>query len=149
MKSFIVFATLLSAIVMVGCQGPTAADLSCTVVQGENGSTVTCPDGSSAFIPNGKDGQSVTVSQATTAQCANGGIVVTSGQVSFPVCNGAPGTPGAPGQNGQSVTVAVEQPGVHCPTGGVKLTVGETVAYVCNGTAGATGPTGPQGPPGQ
>lgn len=40
----------------VGATGPTGANgLSCTVTQGEVGALITCPDGTSALILNGKD----------------------------------------------------------------------------------------------
>jgi hypothetical protein len=150
-------AVLLSSIALIGCQGPEPS--TCTVAKVTGGNQLTCPDGTSAFIPDGKDGQGISVVVATPEQCPTGGIFVTSGQLSFPVCNGdrgpigpggpigPTGPPGPPGQPGTPVVVSVEPPGANCPDGGVKLTVGTSVEYVCNGSTPVLPPPPPPPPP--
>jgi hypothetical protein len=101
-----------------------------------------------------------TAAEGAGANCATGGVKVTSGvdanrddtlnagEVNVAatryVCNGArgdtgaagaKGDTGAPGSDGLSVTSVTENPGVNCPNGGVKYTSDSGVDYVCNGAA--------------
>ncbi len=49
---------------------------------------------------NGTDGTSVSVSTASVSDCVTGGVVVTAGLLSFPICNGADGAMGPQGEQG-------------------------------------------------
>jgi len=66
----------------------------CTVTEVPGGHIIRCPDGSSAFVPSGPTDTTITVSEATQAQCPLGGVVATcsNGKV-FVICSdGAPMT---------------------------------------------------------
>lgn len=85
---------------------------------------------------DGIDGTSVAVATATSLQCPNGGILVTQGTLSYPVCNGADGAMGPQGIQGPA--------GPQGPQGaqGPQGVAGN------DGATGSIGPVGPQGPQG-
>jgi hypothetical protein len=113
---------------------------------------------------------------APVADCANGGITVSSGvdtngngvldasEISSAqyVCNGAPGADGSSGSSGANALVRMSDAGGSCPNGGKMIEAGldgngngvldaaevSSTGYACNGAAGAAGPAGPVGPAG-
>ncbi|MBM4379291.1 MAG: hypothetical protein FJ086_08320, partial [Deltaproteobacteria bacterium] len=93
-----------------GAQGPAGADghsaSNCTVVRDADAGVthITCPDGTSATVVDGKDGMSCTAvdngNGSKTIHCPDGTVVtVVDGK------DGAPGPAGQPGQDGTSCTV--------------------------------------------
>jgi hypothetical protein len=80
--------------------------------------------------PAGQAGQSVTVTpEAAGANCAAGGVKLTTASGTSYVCNGA---------GGQGVTVTSENPGANCAAGGIKVQSGASTTYVCNGAVDYT-----------
>ena len=117
--------------------------------------------------PSGADGAAglnaltSTAAEPAGANCATGGVKLTSGidadrngtldpgevddAATRYVCNGATGDTGekgdtgATGAAGQSVTSDPEPPGANCVNGGVRYTSVSGVNYVCNGSGGSGG----------
>lgn len=142
----------------------------CTVADNGDGSyTLSCPDGTSASIGNGVDGENgaawlvETAAEPAGANCADGGQAVSvgpdtngDGQLGADevasttyVCDGADGADGV----SYLVDVQDEAPGVNCENGGLAISVGPdadadgvlddeevtSVSYVCNGLNGPEG----------
>ncbi|MBL8919378.1 MAG: hypothetical protein JNJ54_10990 [Myxococcaceae bacterium] len=83
--------------------------------------------------PTGPMGSSVSADvEAAGANCANGGVRLTSSAGTSYVCNGQPGMAG-------QVMVAVEAPGANCSSGGARITAGGTSTFACNGAPGDAG----------
>jgi hypothetical protein len=64
---------------------------------------------------NGVDGTSTTVATATSTQCPTGGILVTTGLNSYPICNGTNGAMGPQGLQGTQGLQGI--PGAQGPIG--------------------------------
>lgn len=80
----------------------------------------------------------MTIEVANETECRYGGIVVISGQIRQPVCNGAPGATGQPGHS--PVVTTLPATPAECQYGGVQILVdGEEIGYVCNGAPGKDG----------
>lgn len=144
---------------------------SCTVVKGQEGATVSCPDGTNVFIPSGTEGiqgygAGIITNEVNCPMGSNGGIQVTTFvdknnngilDLGEPitsinlVCGGLPGVVGPQGAQGPSGTSSVVSvsvaSNVECPTGGYVLSSqngndAATSVDVCNGTTGEQGNPG-------
>lgn len=106
---------------------------SCTVREVDGVNTISCPDGSSAALPEADteetsegvdENTGATITEEDPGEnCENGGVKIVVGEgTPVYVCDGA------------SATVTTEPPGENCASGGVKVQVGsEDPAYACNG----------------
>jgi hypothetical protein len=80
----------------------------------------------------GPAGDSVSIAQeAAGANCAGGGLKLTSGGITNYLCNGLNGM--------GSLAVMAEPSGANCANGGVKITSSSGTSYVCNGASGSGG----------
>jgi hypothetical protein len=104
---------------------------------------------------NGTNGDSVSVVDASVANCPNGGITLTVNSVSKHICNGLDGVDGldglsgpqgAPGQNGSDGKSAYEIAVENGFVGSVSDWL--TSLHGADGSPGLTGPAGPIGPQG-
>jgi hypothetical protein len=116
--------TKVADCVFEGCKQPKSNE--CTVSQQADKSIVTCPDGSSTVITNGKDGTSCSVTQVSTGaviSCTDGTVANTNH-----------------GTNGTSCTVKQL-------VNGVRISCSDsTEAVVYNGQDGANGADAPPTP---
>lgn len=123
----------------------------CTVHDAPEGALITCPDGTSHFIRNGKDG----ASGANGADGAQG----ENGAQGIPGDVGQMGIAGTPGNDGYSVVIA-QTASLTCANGGVTLFMatdlnrdglinfdvndgGLAVADICNGDDGTPAASSP------
>jgi len=109
----------------------------CTVVPAEGGSTIRCPDGTSAFVPNGARGPQGAAGAGCSIQEVEGGAKVScaNGSTAF-IANGKTGATGATGASGTSCQVS-------SVTGGARISCSDgTSAFVADGADGTDGRNG-------
>ncbi len=120
------------------CNG--AAGAGCTVTEEDGTKIISCDDGSSVTVHDGKDGAGCTMTDNH-----DGSHTITCDGVAVTVRDGANGSSGH-----SSLVVIEEAPEGTCPNGGQKVSVGidldddgtldaeeiTTTKYVCNGTDG-------------
>ncbi len=104
-----------------------------------------CNGAAGADGANGADGADgakpeVSVTDATTEACPNGGVVVNVDGDLTTVCNG---TDGLDGEDGETPELKIATaPENLCPHGGTIFSVNDVDTVVCNGAPGETGPDG-------
>lgn len=140
--------------------------LSCSVTQGDGGVNISCPDGSTSFLPNGAAGlagesivgpqgaQGLTGATGATGAAGADGAQGPQGETGAQGIQGVAGVNGTNGQDGAvGATGATGPQGVQGETGpqgpaGANGADGQDGAQGPQGVAGATGPQGPAGPQG-
>lgn len=151
MKVALVFVSIL----LLSCENPNFEEFksttTCTVKAVTGGSQITCPDGTTQFVPDGQTG-------STGAKGDTG----SKGDPGDPGSSGSKGDPGTPGSNGHNslISVATADSSL-CTNGGsvfsmgtdlnddatLELTETTSTAVVCNGNNGSNGHDGNNAPP--
>ncbi len=107
-----------------------------------------------AYVCNGATGETgeegrtpeVASTEATEAQCPNGGFVVTVDGAETVLCNGTDGTngtDGVDGEDGVTPTITVDPAtDAQCPNGGTVVTINDIESLICQGVDGVDGEDG-------